>query len=238
VTLELGGKSPNIIMDDADLDKVIPGVIVGMRFTRQGQSCSAGTRIYIHEKVYDEVVSRTAAELAKLTVGDPLDEHSQMGAIISREQFERVTRYVEMARETKGVNIICGGTRAPHMAKGYYFTPTLIEGVPEHSPVCRDEIFGPVAILYRFREFDDVLGMANDTDYGLAGAIWTRDLRRALAFANRLQAGFVQVNQYIGPRAGLSYGGYKMSGLGREYSLEAMLEHFTTTKTVVVNYAE
>jgi acyl-CoA reductase-like NAD-dependent aldehyde dehydrogenase len=238
VTLELGGKSPNVIMDDADLDKVIPGVIVGMRFTRQGQSCSAGTRIYIHEKVYDEVVSRTAAELAKLRVGDPLDEQSQMGAIISREQFERVTRYVEMARETKGVNIVCGGTRAPHMAKGYYFTPTLIEGVPEHSPVCRDEIFGPVAILYRFREFDDLLRMANDTDYGLAGAIWTRDLRRALAFANRLQAGFVQVNQYIGPRAGLSYGGYKMSGLGREYSLEAMLEHFTTTKTVVVNYAE
>jgi acyl-CoA reductase-like NAD-dependent aldehyde dehydrogenase len=238
VTLELGGKSPNIIMDDADLDKVIPGVIVGMRFTRQGQSCSAGTRIYIHERVYDEVVSRTTAELAKLRIGNPLDEQSQMGAIISREQFERVTRYVDMARETAGVNILCGGTAAPHLAKGYYYTPTLIEGVPERSPVCTDEIFGPVAILYRFTEFEDVMRMANDTDYGLAGAIWTRDLHRALAFAQKIQAGFVQVNQYIGPRAGLSYGGYKMSGLGREYSLEAMLDHFTTTKTVVVNYAE
>ncbi len=238
VTLELGGKSPNIIMDDADLDKVVPGVIVGMRFTRQGQSCSAGTRILIQDKVYDEVVSRTIEALAKLTVGDPLDERSQMGAIISREQFERVARYVEMARETKDTRILCGGTRAQHMPKGYYYTPTLIEGVPEQSPVCREEIFGPVAILHRFSDFDEAVRMANDTDYGLAGAIWTRDLNRALRFAERIQAGFVQVNQYIGPRAGLAYGGYKMSGLGREYSLEAMLDHFTTTKTVVVNYAD
>lgn len=236
VTLELGGKSPNIIMDDADLDKVVPGVIVGMRFTRQGQSCSAGTRIYVHDAVYDEVVSLTITELGKLRIGDPLDEQTQMGAIISREQFERVSAYVEMARSAQGVKILCGGVRAPHLDKGYFYTPTLIEGVPAHSPVCRDEIFGPVAMVQRFRDFDEAMTLANDTDFGLAGAIWTRDLNRALSFAQRIQSGFVQVNQYAGPRAGLSYGGYKMSGLGREYSLESMLEHFTVTKTVVVNY--
>lgn len=236
VTLELGGKSPNIVMDDADLERVVSGVIVGMRFTRQGQSCSAGTRIYLHEKVYEEVVSRTVAELGKLRIGDPLDEQTQMGAIISREQFDRVTAYVEMARATPGARILCGGRRAAGLEKGYFYTPTLIEGVPHTSPVCTDEIFGPVALLYRFRDFDEALHLANKTDFGLAGALWTRDLSRALSFAEKIQAGFVQVNQYAGPRAGLSYGGYKMSGLGREYSLESMLEHFTLTKTVIVNY--
>ncbi len=236
VTLELGGKSPNIVMDDADLDKAVPGIIAGMRFTRQGQSCSAGTRIYLHERVYDQVVARTVKELEKLKIGDPLDEATQMGAIISREQFERVKSYVDMARATPGARILCGGGPAPGLDKGYFYTPTLIEGVPHTSPVCTDEIFGPVALLYRFSDFDEALTLANDTQYGLAGALWTRDLAKALAFAEKLQAGFVQVNQYAGPRAGLPYGGYKMSGLGREYSLESMLEHFTATKTVIVNY--
>lgn len=237
VTLELGGKSPNIVLDDADLDKAVPGLIAGMRFTRQGQSCSAGTRIYLHDRIYDQVVARTVEALEQLKIGDPLDEATQMGAIISREQFERVKAYVDMARATPGARIVCGGSPPPGLDRGYFYTPTLIEGVPHASPVCTDEIFGPVALLYRFRDFDEALALANETEYGLAGALWTRDLAKALAFAEKLQAGFVQVNQYAGPRAGLPYGGYKMSGLGREYSLESMLEHFTTTKTVIVNYA-
>lgn len=237
VTLELGGKSPNIILPDADLDLAVPGVIAGMRFTRQGQSCSAGTRVYIHEDVYDTVIERVLSAIGKLKLGDPLDERTEVGAVISREQLERISGYVELARATPGVRILCGGTRSqePALKSGLYYAPTLIEGVPADSPACRDEIFGPVALVKRWRDFDSVIDEANDTDFGLAAALWTRDLARAMAFAERIQAGFVQVNQYLTPRPNLAYGGLKASGLGKEYSLESMLEHFTSSKTVVVN---
>jgi len=237
VTLELGGKSPNIILPDADLDLAVPGIITGMRFTRQGQSCSAGTRLFIHDDVYDEVVARSIAAMRSLRIGLPMDEQTQMGAIISREQFDRVTRYIAIARETPGAKILCGGVRPadPALQRGYFYEPTLIEGAPPDSPVCQDEIFGPVATVRRWNDYDAMLREANDTPYGLAAAIWTRDLANAMDLVQRVQAGFVQVNQYITPRATLSYGGLKMSGLGKENTLEAMLEHFTSSKTVIIN---
>ncbi len=237
VTLELGGKSPNIILPDADLDLVVPGIITGMRFTRQGQSCSAGTRVYIHAAIYDEVVERTIDAMGKLRVGNPMDETTQVGAIISEEQFERILSYVKMARETRGVKILCGGAppAEPALSQGYFYQPTLIEGVPHASPVCQDEIFGPVATVSKWDDYEDMLRQANDTPFGLAAAIWTRDLARAMDLVSRVQAGFIQVNQFITPRASLSYGGLKMSGLGRENSLESMLEHFTSSKTVIIN---
>ena len=237
VTLELGGKSPNIILPDADLDLAVPGVITGMRFTRQGQSCSAGSRVYIHEDVFDTVVERVVDALAKLRIGDPLDEATDVGAVISREQLERIESYVELARGTAGVQILCGGGR-PKGAQfdgGNFYLPTLIANVPASSPVCREEIFGPVAIVSRWRDFDEVLEEANDSDFGLAAALWTRDLGKALVFAERINAGFVQVNQFITPRPNLPYGGWKRSGLGKEYSLESMLEHFTSSKTIIIN---
>jgi acyl-CoA reductase-like NAD-dependent aldehyde dehydrogenase len=237
VTLELGGKSPNIVLADADLDLVIPGIITGMRFTRQGQSCSAGTRLFIHDEVYDEVVARSISAMRSLRIGPPMEEETQVGAIISREQFERVTRYVELARQTPGTTILCGGARPadPALQRGYFYEPTLIEGAPHDSPVCQDEIFGPVAVASRWNDYDDMLRQANGTQFGLAAAIWTRDLARAMDLVQRVQAGFVQVNQFITPRATLSYGGLKMSGLGKENTLESMLEHFTTSKTVIIN---
>lgn len=237
VTLELGGKSPNIILPDADLDLVIPGIITGMRFTRQGQSCSAGTRIFIHDDVYDEVVARAITAMRSLKIGPPMDEETQVGAIISREQFERITGYVALARQTPGTKILCGGGRPadPRLQQGYFYEPTLIEGAPHDSPVCQDEIFGPVAVACRWSDYEDMLRQANGTQFGLAAAIWTRDLARAMDLVQRIQAGFVQVNQYITPRATLSYGGLKMSGLGKENTLESMLEHFTSSKTVIIN---
>ena len=237
VTLELGGKSPNIILPDADLDLVIPGVITGMRFTRQGQSCSAGTRLYIHDDVYDEVVARSIGAMRELRIGPPMDEQTQVGSIISREQFERVTGYVALALKTPGTKILCGGARPadPALQKGYFYQPTLIEGAPHESPVCQDEIFGPVAVATRWTDYEEMLRQANGTQFGLAAAIWTRDLARAMDLVQRVQAGFVQVNQYITPRATLSYGGLKMSGLGKENTLEAMLDHFTSSKTVIIN---
>lgn len=236
-TLELGGKSPNVVLPDADLDRVIPGIVLGMRFTRQGQSCSAGTRLLLHEDIYDEVLERLVDALASLRVGDPMDEATEVGALISREQFDRVVHYVELARRTSGAHIRCGGGRPqdPSLPSGYFYAPTLIEGLPHSSPACQDEIFGPVAIAFRWRDFDAMIEQANDTRYGLAAGIWTRDLGRAMSFARRVQAGFVQVNQYITPQANISYGGFKMSGLGKENTLEAMLEHFTCSKTVMIN---
>ena len=142
-----------------------------------------------------------------------------------------------MARRTPGARIICGGSRPEGevFAKGYFLSPTLIEGVPLSSPVCQEEIFGPVATLQAWRNFDEMLEQANGTEYGLAAALWTRDLARALQFVDRIEAGFVQVNQYITPRASLAYGGHKLSGLGKENSLESMLDHFTSSKTVIIN---
>ncbi len=238
VTLELGGKSPNIVLADANLDRAVPGIIAGMRFSRQGQSCSAGTRLFLHEAVYDEVMERVVVEARKLRVGVPMDERTDIGAIISAEQLERVRRYVELARATPGARIRCGGESPadPGLRKGYFFEPTLIEGLPHDAAPCQDEIFGPVAIAFRWKDFDEVLATANDTSFGLAAAIWTRDIERGLAFASRIQAGFVQVNQYLTPRANVAYGGLKHSGLGKELSLESMLEHFTSSKTVIVNF--
>jgi acyl-CoA reductase-like NAD-dependent aldehyde dehydrogenase len=235
--LELGGKSPNIVLPDADLDLVVPGIVAGMRLTRQGQSCSAGTRIFIHEAIYEEVLSRSINEMRSLRIGLPMEETTQIGAIISREQLDRIVRYVELAKETPGAKILCGGAKPSDAAlqRGYFYLPTLIEGLPLESPVCREEIFGPVAVVTRWNDYEEMLRQANETPFGLAAAIWTTDLASALDFVHRIQAGFVQVNQYITPRATLSYGGLKMSGLGKENTLESVLEHFMSSKTVLIN---
>jgi acyl-CoA reductase-like NAD-dependent aldehyde dehydrogenase len=237
VTLELGGKSPNIILPDADLDLAVPGILTGMRFTRQGQSCSAGSRLLVHDAIYDEVVERAIDAMAKLHIGNPLDELTQVGALVSGEQFDRVSSYVKLARETPGAKILCGGARPEGVGldKGYFYQPTLIEGLPHESPVCQDEIFGPVAVLSRWTDYEEMIRIANRTEFGLAAAVWTRDISRAMDLVNRVEAGFVQVNQFITPRASLAYGGFKNSGLGKENTLESMLDHFTTSKTVIIN---
>ncbi len=237
VTAELGGKNPNIVMPDADLDLAVPGIIQGLRLFRQGQSCTAGTRVYIHEAIYDEVLRRVTADIGKGRLGDPLDDSTEVGAVISAEQLARIERYVEMARETPGARILVGGERPgdESLRRGYFYRPTLIEGVPAESPVCRDEIFGPVATVAPWRDFDAVIAEANDSRYGLAAVLWTRDLARAMEFVDRIEAGFVQVNQFSVAEASIEYGGTKISGMGRELSLESMVEHFTWSKTVIIN---
>lgn len=237
VTLELGGKNPAIILPDADLDLAVPGIVDGMRYTRQGQACTAATRVFVHERLYDRVIEGVVTKLAELKVGDPLDEETDTGCIISEEQFNRTLRYMEIARSTPGARVLYGGERPtdPYLSKGYFYPPTLLDGIPLSSDVCQDEIFGPVATVLPYTDFDAVIRDANDTPYGLAANLWTRDLARAMEFVDRVEAGFVQVNQCVAPRSNVSYGGIKMSGLGKEYALDSMLNHFTQSKTVLIN---
>lgn len=239
VTAELGGKNPNIVMADADIERAAKGVIAGLRLQRQGQSCTAGTRIYLHDDVYKPVMERVLAAIPTFRIGNPLDDATQVGSIISRTQRDRVERYVAMARETPGAKILIGGERPsdPELANGYFYTTTLIEGVPASSPVCRDEIFGPVATVSRWTDFESVLAEANDSAFGLAAVLWTENLRAAFDFVDRIEAGFVQVNQFSVAEANIEYGGTKLSGTGRELSAESLVNHFTWPKTVIVNTA-
>ncbi len=239
VTLELGGKSPMIVMEDADIEKAVEGATVGMRFTRQGQSCTAASRMFVHEKVHDEFVERLKAKVDAMVIGDPLDEKTDIGTIISPQQFEKVKGYIELGRKEPGaVAHVCSKLPEDEALKdGLFLQPVILTGIRNDARVAREEIFGPVTCVIRWSDYEEVIAAANDSEYGLAATVWTADLRRALDATKRLEAGFVQVNQNLVVQPGLSYGGTKASGLGREASLEAMLEHFTEKKTIIMNMA-
>ena len=236
VTLELGGKSPMIVMDDADLDKAIAGAIGGMRFTRQGQSCTASSRILVHESLHDEFVSRLLAKVNTLKMGDPLDEETDIGTIINRKQRDKVCGYIEIGEEEGATkNELSALPTDPALADGMFVRPVVFTNVKPDARIAREEIFGPVACVFRFKTFDEAIELANDSDFGLAATVWTKDLKTALTATKRLEAGFVQVNQNLVVQPNLSYGGVKLSGLGKEASLESMLEHFTHKKTIIMN---
>ncbi|MFA7428766.1 MAG: aldehyde dehydrogenase family protein [Rhodospirillaceae bacterium] len=235
VTLELGGKSPMIIMGDADLDRAIAGAIAGMRFTRQGQSCTAASRIYVHESIHDEFVSRLTEKVNALKMGDPLDEATDIGTIISEGQFEKVKSYIEQGKKDGKAHVCSAMPTDPALKKGLFIQPVIFSDIDPNSRCVREEIFGPVCCVMKFSDYEAVIEAANDSEYGLAATIWTRDLRTAMNAANRLEAGFVQVNQNLVVQPNLSYGGIKSSGLGKEATLEAMLEHFTQKKTIIIN---
>lgn len=237
VTLELGGKSPMIVCEDMDVNRAIEGAMVSMRFTRQGQSCTAASRIFVHESLFEPFLAGMKEKLNKLKIGDPLDLETDVGAIISTEQHEKVKRYVELGKTTPGaVAHVCSELpKDPKFEKGLFHQPVLFTGIENAHQVAQEEIFGPVTVLIPWKDFDAVIAEANDTAYGLAATLWTNDLTRALKGIHQLEAGFVQVNQNVVVQPGLSYGGTKSSGLGKEASLEAMLDHFTHKKTIILN---
>ncbi|RJK95515.1 aldehyde dehydrogenase family protein [Vallicoccus soli] len=235
VSLELGGKNPSIVFPSGVDDQLVDGLLLSARFSRQGQSCTAGSRVFLHEDVHDEVLGRLVERLRTWTVGDPLDEATDMGAIINEQQFSSVCGYLDAGRE-EGLTAVLGGSAPAEgpLTEGYYLTPTVLTAPGNDFRLMREEVFGPVVVVVPWRDVDDVVRMANDTHYGLAAYVWSHDLDEALTTAHRLEAGWVQVNQGGGQVAGQSYGGYKQSGLGREVSLEGMLAGFTQTKQVNV----
>ncbi len=237
VTLELGGKSPMIVCEDVDLEKAVEGALVSMRFTRQGQSCTAASRIFVHESIFESFLDRFKETVNALKIGDPMDMETDIGTVISPAQHEKVLRYIEMGKNTPGATAhVCSDLPTdPKFSKGLFVQPVIFTGLLNSHQVCQEEIFGPVTALIPWSNFEDVIAQANDSDYGLSATLWTNNLQRALTGVHQLEAGFVQVNQNVVVQPGLSYGGVKSSGIGKEASLEAMLEHFTHKKTVIFN---
>ncbi|MDI9977208.1 aldehyde dehydrogenase family protein [Rhodococcus sp. IEGM 1307] len=233
VSLELGGKNPSIVFPDAaDDDDLIGDLLLSSRVHRQGQSCTAGSRLFLHEDIYDDVLGRLTATLGSQVVGNPLDESTDMGAIINDKQFRSVTSYVEDGLAAPGITVALDGSVDRN--DGFYLAPTIFAGANNDWRLSREEIFGPVVVVIPWKDEAEVIKMANDSHYGLAAYVWTHDLDRAIGTANALETGWVQVNQGGGQMVGQSYGGYKQSGIGREASLEGMLAGFTQTKQINV----
>ncbi len=236
VSLELGGKAPAIVYPDSCDDATVAHVISAMRFARQGQSCTAGSRLYVHDSIFDEFTARLVERLDALVVGDALDERSDIGSIISGTQDDRVCAYVREALE-QGATALAGGL--PDDGRpGYQLRPTVLAGVQHSWRVAREEVFGPVLVALPWSDEDEVIAQANDTHYGLAAFVFSKNLDAALRAAHRIEAGWVQVNRSGGQLPGMSYGGKKLSGLGSEYSIEGALESFTQRKGITIGIGD
>jgi aldehyde dehydrogenase (NAD+) len=229
ITLELGGKSPNIIFADTDLDEAVEGAHMGV-FVNQGQSCCAGSRVFVEEKIYQQFVEKSVARARKRRVGDPLDPTTEQGPQVDQSQFDSVMGYIESGR-SDGATLACGGE--PVGNRGYFIQPTVFADVRDEMKIARQEIFGPVMSVIAFKDVDEVIARANSTNYGLAAGVWTHDIKKAHAVANAMRAGTVWVNCYHVLDTRAPFGGFKQSGIGRELG-EYGLQEYTEVKTVTV----
>lgn len=230
VSLELGGKSPNVVFADADLDAAVEGAYFGL-FFNQGQCCCAGSRLFVEENIHDAFVEKLVARAKKQRVGDPFDMATTQGPQISQEQCDRIMGYIDVG-VSEGANLLSGGKRVG--SKGYFIQPTIFSGVKDNMRIAKEEIFGPVMNILKFKDVDEVVQRGNKTFYGLAAAIWTKDITKAHRLANNLRAGTVWVNCYDVFDAAAPFGGFKMSGIGRELG-EYALSLYTEVKTVYIN---
>jgi aldehyde dehydrogenase (NAD+) len=228
VTLELGGKSPQVVFSDANLDAAEAGLLAGI-FAAAGQSCAAGSRAYIQSAIYDEMVDRLTKRTRRIKLGNPLEATTQMGPVATRQQFEKDRSMVERAVD-EGAELLCGGkaARLDGFPDGFFFEPTLLAGVGNDSHLARNEVFGPVLGIARFDTFEDAVAKANDSSFGLAAGVWTKDIQKAHRFAAALQAGTVWINMYRAIGFNSPYGGYKDSGIGRLNGFECMSQYLQT----------
>jgi len=229
VTLELGGKSPNIVFADANLDQAIEGAHFAL-FFNQGQCCCAGSRLFVEEKCYDEFVDKSVQRAKRRVVGDPFDSKTEQGPQVDKDQYEKVMSYIDAGKKD-GAKMLCGGERVGKA--GYFIQPTVFADVKDTMKIATEEIFGPVMSIIKFKSLDEVVQRANKTNYGLAAAVWTNDITKAMAISNRVRAGTVWVNCYDVFDAAAPFGGFKQSGLGRELG-EYGLQNYIEVKTVTV----
>lgn len=232
ITLELGGKSPNLVFNDCDIDNAVDGSLYGI-FYNSGQSCEARSRLFVQEDIYEEFMDKFLEKAAKLKVGDPFDENTHMGAIISKSQEKVIDDYVQLAKE-EGGKVIFGGKRpkGDEFGNGFWYEPTIITDVTNDMRIAQEEVFGPVVVVMTFKDEKEALQLANDTQFGLGSAVWTKDNGRAARVSKGIQAGIVMVNNHISAFPGAPFGGYKQSGFGRELS-EETLDLYMETKSVV-----
>ena len=236
-TLELGGKSANIYFDDCKWDMAMDGVQLGILFN-QGQVCCAGSRIFVQDTIYDRFVEEAVRRFNSVKVGLPWEQDTQMGSQINETQVQKILNYIDIAK-AEGAKVACGGERAASgdLAKGSFMKPTLLVDVNNKMRVAQEEIFGPVACIIKFHDEEEVIAMANDSEYGLGGAVWTRDINRALRVSRGIETGRMWVNTYNAIPEGAPFGGYKTSGIGRE-THKVILEHYTQMKNIIINLSE
>ncbi|GLV59664.1 aldehyde dehydrogenase [Dictyobacter sp. S3.2.2.5] len=233
VTLELGGKSPNIIFPDADLKYAVRGALNAI-FFNQGQVCTAGSRLFVHKSVYDEVLGNLTTMSSKMKLGPGIDPGTDMGPVVSQQQLERVTNYIATGKQ-EGARVATGGNRAgDELAEGYFVQPTVFDGVADQMTIAREEIFGPVVVAMPFEEAEEIAARANQSEYGLAAGVWTNDIKKAHKMVAALKAGVIWVNTYNQFDAAAPFGGYKQSGYGREMG-HAVLDAYTQVKTAWIN---
>jgi aldehyde dehydrogenase (NAD+) len=233
ITLELGGKSPNVVLEDADLDAAARGALTGI-FYNKGEVCAAGSRLFVQESAHDAFMEKILERGKKMQVGDPLDPKTRFGPLCSGDQLNKVLSYIGAGKE-EGATVALGGERAKFgNGKGFFVQPTIFDNVTNQMKIAREEIFGPVLSAIRFKDVDDLIAQANDTIYGLAAGVWTRDIKKAHYIARRIKAGTVWINTYNIYDPSSPFGGYKQSGFGRELGMHA-LEHYTQVKSVWVD---
>ena len=232
VTLELGGKSPNLVFEDAEIDAAVDGSLFGI-FYNTGQSCEARSRLYVHENIYDTFMEKFVEKAKKLSLGNPFAKETHIGAIINQGQLDVIDGYVQSAKE-EGANVVLGGkvAKVEGYENGYWYEPTIITGVTHEMKVVKEEIFGPVVVVMPFSDEKEAVKLANDSEYGLGSAIWTKDHGRATRVAKQIQAGIVMVNCPFSAFPGTPFGGYKQSGFGRELCIET-LDLYTETKSII-----
>lgn len=232
VHLELGGKAPFIVLNDANMDAATEGAVVAA-FWNSGQDCTAATRVYVHESIHDAFVELLVEKAGKIRIGDPLDERTDMGPLVSGKQRERIEAYVKSGME-EGANLIHGGKRPENLKKGYFFEPTIFTGVEQKMRICQEEIFGPVLSVSGFSTVDEVIEKANDVVYGLASSVWGKDITDLVGIANRLKYGTVWINEHGVLTSETPHGGFKQSGFGKDLSLYS-LEEYTQVKHVYID---